>query len=385
MSDETQENAAVSGITAAPSYRTPADEEVFAQLGAPIPSALIESRPGGGGRQLNYITARTVMNRLDAVVGGPNWETEYFYLGDGTYKCILTVHLPSGRKVSKCGISGLPPTKGGGLEEDDRLKGASSDCLKRAGAEFGIARELYLDGSYYGELARPSQAPQSNTQQQRAPEAPRNAPASSGSRTPAPQQQTNGGAPGRPSGQPARSDDPLEAPTSGKAFWAKMYKLSETTGRDLKANLIAVADKHFPKKKPFEYDTAKLPAAWEEFLQLSGFGTVETESNSEEGPAEPAESKADGPGAPNPLYDRNELIQLIDKHTRAIMAAQWGDLKAYAARQTRIKSALTEQFPELGKIGSIPAIQETKRLAEIEVALEYILNNPDVREKLLAN
>src|SRR3954453_5822697 len=46
--------------------------DLFAALAAPFDPSEIKNRSQSG-RQLHYITARTAMNRLDAVLGPENW------------------------------------------------------------------------------------------------------------------------------------------------------------------------------------------------------------------------------------------------------------------------------------------------------------------------
>jgi hypothetical protein len=46
--------------------------DLFKALAAPFAKGEVKSRPQGGTR-LSYITARSVMNRLDEVLGPENW------------------------------------------------------------------------------------------------------------------------------------------------------------------------------------------------------------------------------------------------------------------------------------------------------------------------
>jgi hypothetical protein len=87
-----------------------------------------------------YIDARTVMDRLDAIVGAGNWSDSYRVISDGNgefaVECTLTVH---GVHKSDVGTAD---------EEDDgatapRPKSAYSDALKRAAVKWGIGRYLY--------------------------------------------------------------------------------------------------------------------------------------------------------------------------------------------------------------------------------------------------
>ena len=50
--------------------------ELFSALASPFQHEEVRTRSQGG-RTLHYITARTVMNRLDDVLGPANWWDEY--------------------------------------------------------------------------------------------------------------------------------------------------------------------------------------------------------------------------------------------------------------------------------------------------------------------
>lgn len=121
--------------------------ELFAELGRPIPESAVKVRSQGG-RQLHYITARTVMNRLDTVMGPENWWAEFFPHGQHGVLCKLSIRLPDGQIVSKCDVGGYAGMADGGDDE----KSAASDATKRAGVMFGIGRELYGDGNAVAEL-----------------------------------------------------------------------------------------------------------------------------------------------------------------------------------------------------------------------------------------
>ena len=83
-----------------------------------------------------YIDARTVQDRLDAVVGAGNWSFDWQPLNlDGkgdvtTAKGIVTIH-----GVSKADI--------GTASNFEPSKGCVSDCFKRAAGHWGIGRYLY--------------------------------------------------------------------------------------------------------------------------------------------------------------------------------------------------------------------------------------------------
>lgn len=92
-----------------------------------------EYRPGPGGVQLGYITARQVMQLLDDVVGPANWTRQYEDIG-GRLFCSIGIKI-EGEWVFKsdCGSeSNIEPGKG-----------EVSDSFKRAAVNWGVGRFLY--------------------------------------------------------------------------------------------------------------------------------------------------------------------------------------------------------------------------------------------------
>jgi hypothetical protein len=114
--------------------------ELFAALAAPFAAGEVKVRTQAG-RQMSYVTARTVMNRLDTVVGPENWADEYESLTNSVVGR-LTITLPDGRTVTKVDAGG-----GAGMaDEGDDDKSAFSDAFKRVAVKFGVGRYLYRDG-----------------------------------------------------------------------------------------------------------------------------------------------------------------------------------------------------------------------------------------------
>lgn len=113
------------------------NRETLAALGAPFPDGEIEFLPraqsGGMALGLPYIDARSVMRRLDAVVGGAHWSFDFDLLSpDGK--------LVRGR-LTVCGVTKCDAGEADG--EAEPLKSAVSDALKRCAVHFGIGRYLY--------------------------------------------------------------------------------------------------------------------------------------------------------------------------------------------------------------------------------------------------
>ncbi len=118
------------------------DINLFLKLAEPFPAEAVGAKPQSvsGNRALAvfYIDARDVADRLDQVVGPENWQDTYDVLADGSVTCRLSVRVPGGEWITKMDV-GSPA----GVDPGDRVKGAFSDALKRAGVKFGIGRYLY--------------------------------------------------------------------------------------------------------------------------------------------------------------------------------------------------------------------------------------------------
>lgn len=114
--------------------------DLFAALAAPFHDSEVKVRSTAG-RQLHYITARTVMNRLDSVLGPENWWDRYVP-GENSVLCELTIRLPDGTTLTKSDAGGYA----GMADSGDDDKSGYSDGFKRAAVKFGVARYLYRDG-----------------------------------------------------------------------------------------------------------------------------------------------------------------------------------------------------------------------------------------------
>lgn len=114
--------------------------DLFAALAAPFDVNEVKIRSLSG-RQIHYITARTVMNRLDEVLGPENWWDSY-RPGENSVLCELTIRLPDGTMLTKSDAGGYA----GMADSGDDDKSGFSDSFKRAAVKFGVARYLYRDG-----------------------------------------------------------------------------------------------------------------------------------------------------------------------------------------------------------------------------------------------
>ncbi len=114
--------------------------DLFAALAAPFDSDEVKLRSQAG-RQLHYVTARTVMNRLDEVLGPENWWDDFVPL-EHSVICRLTIRLPDGSVLTKCDAGGYA----GMADPGDDDKSGFADAFKRAAVKFGVGRYLYRDG-----------------------------------------------------------------------------------------------------------------------------------------------------------------------------------------------------------------------------------------------
>ena len=123
--------------------------DLFAALASPFDPSEVKERRAGN-RQVPYVTARTVMNRLDNVLGPENWWDE-FIPGENSVLCRLTIRMPDGQLLTKADAGGYAGMDDSG--DDD--KSGYSDAFKRAAVKFGAARYLYRDGvpQYLGDAA----------------------------------------------------------------------------------------------------------------------------------------------------------------------------------------------------------------------------------------
>ena len=108
-------------------------KDIERQLKRPFPVVKIKWRKGGGNKDLAYIDARDVMDRLDSIFGIAGWQTGYEFIGD---RMICTI---------VCKIEGDWIAKSDGADDTkiESAKGGISDSLKRAAVLWGIGRYLY--------------------------------------------------------------------------------------------------------------------------------------------------------------------------------------------------------------------------------------------------
>lgn len=136
----------------------------WARLAEPFADEQVKQRPGRGGMTFSYVDPRAVMQRLDDVVTPEAWEF--------TSTVIPGTDIVHGRLTVAGNVKedyGYPNSD----HDEEPIKSASSDALKRCAVMFGIGRHLYGDNTRTpsrstGRVgspppARPAAAPRSST------------------------------------------------------------------------------------------------------------------------------------------------------------------------------------------------------------------------------
>ena len=114
-------------------------KDIAAALLAPFEEKDLKHRPGRAGMTFTYADARAVAQRLDDVLGIEGWQFEV-KVADGARNVVhgsLAVVI-----VGKTTIRqdfGYPNS----AQDDEPLKSAASDALRRCAAQLGVGRSLY--------------------------------------------------------------------------------------------------------------------------------------------------------------------------------------------------------------------------------------------------
>jgi hypothetical protein len=188
--------------------------DLFAALAAPFDPDEVKLRSQAG-RQLHYVTARTVMNRLDDVLGPENWWDDFVPL-EHSVICRLTIRLPDGTTLTKADAGGYA----GMADPGDDDKSGFADAFKRAAVKFGVARYLYRDG--IPKFAREALRGRAEVEPAAVPAPPMAAEAPSAPAPPQAQAPTNAPALAAPSLNPSprNGDEGLNVPRNGRALFA---------------------------------------------------------------------------------------------------------------------------------------------------------------------
>jgi hypothetical protein len=122
-------------------------DQIRAELSAPFPQSELEWRfqlakkGESRGMMLPFVSARAIMDRLDAVVGAGGWFDEVRRDPSGAWICRLHIRADNGASIFHEDVA--PET------DIEPAKGGASDALKRAAVKFGIGRYLYFLPRYW--------------------------------------------------------------------------------------------------------------------------------------------------------------------------------------------------------------------------------------------
>lgn len=146
------------------------DSEVRRQLQAPFLESEIEWRISRSGvtksrvwaKILAYVTNRAIQNRLDDVFGPLGWQNTYQAGPSGGVMCGISVWTGTQWVTKLDGAANTEVIIDGKPDVDTNIKGGFSASMKRAAAQWGIGRYLYLldeafadivdDGRLYGKV-----------------------------------------------------------------------------------------------------------------------------------------------------------------------------------------------------------------------------------------
>ena len=114
-------------------------KDIAAALAAPFDPKDLKTRPGRAGMTFTYADARAVAQRLDDVLGLTGWQFEV-KVADPAHSVVhgsLTLIIEG--KVTIREDFGYPNS----AQDDEPLKSAASDALRRCAAQVGVGRSLY--------------------------------------------------------------------------------------------------------------------------------------------------------------------------------------------------------------------------------------------------
>jgi hypothetical protein len=191
--------------------------DLFAALAAPFEPDEVRTRTQGG-RTFPYVTARTVMNRLDEVLGPAGWWDE-FVPGANSVLCKLSVCLPDGHVLTKSDAGGYA----GMSDQGDDDKSGYSDAFKRAAVKLGVGRYLYGSG-VPGFVRDRYPQPEAPARDERMP---------SQARPPGNREADNGRRPNVEGPTRKPYDGPERAPSNGRQLFAWARQKGQEIGEDL--------------------------------------------------------------------------------------------------------------------------------------------------------
>ena len=114
-------------------------KQIAAALAAPFEEKDLKHRPGRAGMTFTYADARAVAQRLDDVLGIEGWQFEV-KVADGARNVVHgSLAVVIGGKTTIRQDFGYPNS----AQDDEPLKSAASDALRRCAAQIGVGRSLY--------------------------------------------------------------------------------------------------------------------------------------------------------------------------------------------------------------------------------------------------
>jgi hypothetical protein len=114
-------------------------KDIAAGLLAPFEEKDLKHRPGRAGMTFTYADARAVAQRLDDVLGIEGWQFEV-KVADGARNVVHgSLAVVIGGKTTIRQDFGYPNS----AQDDEPLKSAASDALRRCAAQLGVGRSLY--------------------------------------------------------------------------------------------------------------------------------------------------------------------------------------------------------------------------------------------------
>lgn len=135
-------------------------------LAEPFPPEAIKSRVIGGGRRADYVTAATVIRRLNKATNCRwNFTVDRYWIEGSLSYALGTLTIDGLGCRQHIGVQSLDSKSG----EDAAAKGAISDALKKAATLFGVGLDLY--GPDYEEEEPRRQEPPKTVERVRAREA----------------------------------------------------------------------------------------------------------------------------------------------------------------------------------------------------------------------
>jgi hypothetical protein len=130
-------------------------KQIAAALAAPFDPKDLKHRPGRAGLIFTYADARAVAQRLDDVLGLAGWQFEV-KVADPARSVVhgsLVIVVDGASTIHQ--DFGYPNS----AQDDEPLKSAASDALRRCAAQVGVGRSLYSPDKGVGGVQVPVAAP----------------------------------------------------------------------------------------------------------------------------------------------------------------------------------------------------------------------------------